>query len=309
MKFRRLAALAIVAGASASWLVHSSISSAAGNVCDTSIYTVNSNKVKKGKTIKCSDNMVTRRMATGEFKALNMSAMTVEYTPSAAPLNVRLSAPDNLIDYIRLSVSKGVLNVEVERSYECNDNNRPKLLISGSGLSDFNLSSASQAVITAPLVVAANMRVELEGASSMYLDKDLKCGRLAIEANGASRVTMNEVSATALAAGCEGASSLKISGLSVSENVSVTGDGASSLKLSAITAPTVSISVNGASNATLSGHVTNAILSADGASKIDAGDLLSLRANLTANGVSKIICNTESITKVSTGMSDIVNKR
>lgn len=309
MEFRRLAALAVAIGAAASWLVHSNNLSCSDS--DKTSYMQSSYKVKKGETIVCSDNMVTRRMATGEFnKIIANNAMTVEYTPSAAPMNVRLYASDNLIDYIRLSVKKGVLTVDVERQYSSDGKNGPKVIISGSGLCNFALSGAASAVVTAPLVVAGDMTVNLEGASGLTLHKDLKCGRLRVEEDGASNVVMNVVSATDVIAECEGSSHISLNGLSVSNTVKASAEGSSTINLTDVTAPTLSVEVSGSSSATLAGHVTNGIFSASGASGIKAGELICFRANATADGVSNIECNAESLTKVATsGLANIINKR
>lgn len=309
MEFRRLAALAIAIGAAASWLVHSNNLSCSDR--DKSTYTQSSYKVKKGETIICSNKMVTRRMATGEFNTIKADdAITVEYTPSAAPMNVRLYASDNLIDYIRLSVKKGVLTVDVDRKYSSDGKNGPKIIISGSGLRNFILSGAVGAVVTAPLVVSGDMTINLEGASGFTMLKDLKCGRIRIEEDGASQVTMNVVSATDVTAECEGSSNIRINGLSVSNSIKMSAEGASTINLTDVTAPTLSVEVSGSSSAILTGHVTNGIFSASGSSGIKAGELMCIRANATASGVSNIECNAESLTKVATsGLSNITNNR
>ncbi|MDE7160442.1 MAG: DUF2807 domain-containing protein [Muribaculaceae bacterium] len=309
LNYRRLAAFGVIGLGAVTFL--SQCQFGVNGMTDRQIHTVSSFSTKKGKTVKCSKTMVTRKMATGQFSTISLTGgMKVEYTPYASPMTVRLVAPDNLIDYIRLSVKKGCLSVEVERGYECDEKNAPRILISGEGLANFNLSAASAAYITAPFAVAGSMEVNLDGASLLEVRKGVTCERISLECDGASHISMENVAVNNMEMDIDGASGVKMNNVSVAANVEMEADGASTVKLTDLTASFLKARSDDASTITLTGTATNVTLEASGAGSIKAEDLKCLRASTQASGAGSITCNAESLTKISKSeASTITNMR
>ena len=139
--------------------------------------------------VKPSDNMQTRTIILGDFYRIETARVVVEYS-EGTPGEATLTAPDNVIDDIIVTVKDGKLVVrprEVNR-YESDIN--ATLIVSSTGLTKIEADLAGRVVAKTPLCIASDFKAEANTAGSIRLDS-LKCAKADIEANTAGTIRIS----------------------------------------------------------------------------------------------------------------------
>ncbi len=208
----------------------------------------------------------------------------VSVRPGAA-FSVTVISDDNLIEYLDVRQSNGVLIVSMQPGYTYS---RVTLTaeIRMPVLTGLTLSGASEARVDPGFPAVSTMNLNLSGASTADF-QTLGANALQIEASGASKASIGSLSANSLAANLSGGSSVQIAGAAGTETINASGG--SEARLIDCTTGQAAVNLSGGSN----GWVN---IAAGGSVSLNAsgGSILYYRGNpvfvsLTISGGSQII--------------------
>ncbi|HZY39581.1 MAG TPA: head GIN domain-containing protein [Mucilaginibacter sp.] len=147
-----------------------------------------------------SGNMKTENRKVGDFNRLSISGVYKVVLKQDSSLGVTITADDNLLKYIKTTVSGGKLRIYSKRNF-CNEGE----LTLSIGVRNLEELSASG-------VVEVNSDGKIN-AKDMHFDL-----------SGASKITMDINAANVTTSG-EGASELNLKGQATSHNIDLSGDG------------------------------------------------------------------------------------
>lgn len=240
--------------------------------------------------IEPSKKIETRSFNISNFDELKVvTVYDVEYEQTTGNTwSVEVSAPDNIMPYVRVSRKGDCLVLSLEK-----------------GLSTRG-SYCLKAKIKAPVL----SEIDLSGASSFKANKINLAGReLELDATGASKFDIKSVVASKVEIDFTGASSFKAGAVTAGE-LEIDSTGASDINISNITAANVEVDATGASNIDLSGKAEYVEIKATGASNIKAKSLKAISGKLQASGASVVsshVANT--LYMRATGASSIKNEK
>lgn len=235
-------------------------------------------------TVTPSSRIVTdRRTSAMNFtsvKVANMISLTVEDRTDDV---IVIRANENLLPYVRLSVSKGCLEARLDNDIIVRGGNRYSVDISipnNGRISSVEVSGAS-ALRIMPVMRVADFEAEVSGASS--LEVNVETESCEFDVSGASSLSF----------GCEGG------------RLALDVSGASSAKGS-VRSLKSNIEVSGASSVHLDGKSSGADIEVSGTSTFSGFGFETEVCKVEVSGVSRadILC-TGSLSAVSSGMSKI----
>lgn len=260
-------------------------------------------------TIVPSSKYVTRKVNSGDFTAVcTNTAIDIVYT--VGPRSIEVYAPDNLIPYIKVSLSDSEIRVNYSENMTINGSHKSYVKISAPAVSRFTTGSAGKITIDSPLTLKKD-RVELVvnstgtiksktiEAQSVSLKTNsagnietgnLKADEIRIIANSAGNITTGNIIAeqsTKVIANSAGNITIPeiVAGSQVSGNANSVGN----INVRVISAPTVEFHTNSAGNVNIS--------------KVEATSVTATSnsiGNLTVNG----ICRDAKLTTRSSGKID-----
>jgi len=260
-------------------------------------------------TIVPSSKYVTRKVNSGDFTAVcTNTAIDIIYT--VGPRSIEIYAPDNLINYIKVSLSDSEIRVNYSENMTINGNHKSYVKISAPAVTRFTTGSAGKITINSPLTLKGN-QVELKtnsagdikaktiDAQSVSLKTNsagnietgnLKADEIRIIANSAGNITTGNIIAeqsTKVIANSAGNIILPeiVAGSMISGNANSVGN----INVSIMSAPTVEFHTNSAGNVNIS--------------KVEATSVTATSnsiGNLTVNG----ICRDAKLTTRSSGKID-----
>lgn len=237
------------------------------------------------KTIKASSKYETRAVATAPFSKIEATTIgDITYTQKDGAPSVKVTAPDNIIGLLDISVGNGTLRISTKGRHSLNLNGQKV---------EISVSSPSLTAVT------------LAGAATMRTGGTLTAQSLSLSISGAGAFTAPTVSCTdGLHVGVSGAGKVDI-GNAKARNADVEASGAGKMKINATTAE-ATFDLSGTSSLTLSGTTTRAGYITSGASSIDATALKADHVTARATGASKVRCHAAKTLKATrSGAADI----
>lgn len=188
-----------------------------------------------GNTINPSKERVPKDY-TGQLKPFDKieteTTINVVYTQDEGPQKVVLDVPENMAEYVRLTVKDGKLDISFEKMHSFNGTHRTTLYVSGPAIREFETSSAASIHLKNGVRYDGEVSIETSSAGNVYVDAPIKAKALSIEASSAGNV--------------------KIEGAEV-EQLDVESSSAGNIKVNNIKATTVEAEASSAGNITLEG--------------------------------------------------------
>jgi len=208
-----------------------------------------------------SGRLASKSYALDSFDSITAGPSIVLNCRIGSPQTVKVSADDNLLPYMEISVDDGSLKIESSRPFSTS--HRIQVDVTVPSLKALTLSGASTGKVGG--VSSSSFDLDLSGASHCDLDGQL--GALDAEITGSSSATINGGTLTKLTLECSGASNLTATGSATSLDLDISG--ASGADLKGLQAKDAAIDVSGASWCDLkaSGEVSG---DASGASRVTA---------------------------------------
>lgn len=224
------------------------------------------------EVIHLSDVQVRKDTAVGRFNALScMGNVEVKLVQDDISANVSITAPDNVMPYVKADVEDGILNVRCDTKdkvytgscditvtvhapslrsldivgsseFSCGSMNIPgdtlSVSISGSGEADFGLLTAAAVKIS----VAGSAELGIESADA---------GRIDVSVAGSGEVDIDGIRADEVNADVAGSGSVELSGTAVTASLGVAGSG--EVDAEKLKCPAVSTEVRGSGSITYQG--------------------------------------------------------
>lgn len=205
-------------------------------------------------TITPSNRYVTRKVTSGAFDALRTNtSVDIEYT--VGPRSIEVYAPDNLIDYIKVSLNGSELVVSYKENMNINGNHKSCVRVSAPDVKSFTAASAGDITIQSPINLA-NATVTMTCLSAGDIDalgitakkvtlvtnsagdigtKNIKAGSVSITSNSAGDIETGAVTVTGSATiRATSAGDIEIKQLLAGTEVSVTASSAGDIEIDAI---------------------------------------------------------------------------
>lgn len=219
-------------------------------------------------TIVPSSKYVTRKVNSGDFKAVcTNTAIDIIYT--VGPRSIEIYAPDNLIDYIKVSLSDSEIRVNYSENMSINGSHKSYVKISAPTVTRFTTGSAGKITIDSPLILkgdpvelnvnsAGDIKAKTIDARTVSLKTNsagnietgnLKADEIRIIANSAGNITTGNIIAEQSAkVTANSAGNITLPEVVAGSQVSVNANSVGKVNVSAVSAPTVEFHTNSAGN-------------------------------------------------------------
>ena len=145
-------------------------------------------------TIVPSSKYVSRKVNSGDFSAVcTNTAIDIIYT--VGPRSIEIYAPDNLINYIKVSQSGSEIRVNYSENMTINGNHKSYVKISAPAVSRFTTGSAGKITIDSPLTLKGNT-VELNVNSAGNIKaKTIDAQTVSLKTNSAGNIETGSLKA------------------------------------------------------------------------------------------------------------------
>lgn len=220
------------------------------------------------KSVTPSQNMISREFDLGDFDEIETSRVNIEYTVGTSGKAI-LTAPDNVIEDITVTVKEGDLKVFVNDKTNYKGALNATLTVSSSHIKDISASLSARVNVNSPVITCKNFDLYASTSSSINIDS-IVCDEAEIQTKTSGAITIDNLQ-------CSDKAFLKAStsaGLEVKELIA--------RKIEAESSTSASINVNG-------GKTTKIDLDASTSSKIEMlADYEFGKADASTSGLIKL---------------------
>lgn len=138
--------------------------------------------------------MATKTMNIEQFTEIETNRVNVELTPAAYSGQLKLTAPENIIDHIKVKCKNGKLTLELDDDVQYEKGNvNAAVYVSAPYVSDIEANLAAVVNILAPMSVSGDLEFEANTAALISTDKLKVDGKFSVDANTASKICLSEV--------------------------------------------------------------------------------------------------------------------
>lgn len=255
--------------------------------------------------ITASKNYVTKNVTVGNFISISTSSIIdIEY--SQGPQSVKIYAPDNVIPYVEVAVTDGLLKARFNaKDISIQGNATIKIIISSPNVSMFRTSGTGNLTITSDLRLSSPLDMKTSGTGDLSF-KSISSPSATITTTGSGNVEGDNLTANStITLNANGTGDVSIDSLSC-KSLGVRATGSTSIKVQGISANFVDASATGTGGISLSGNTQSAMFKASGSGDIIANKLLSKSTTAIASGVGNIKCHaSETIDATRNGSGEI----
>lgn len=236
-----------------------------------------------------SQTFVTFEVAATDVREIEVgNDIKVVYTQSPET-SVKVEAPDNFVDYVKVGVKNGVLTAYLDfgtlASVSMNSSN-VSVYVSSPVLYDIDTGSSASVVIADGLKISSGLDIDTSSSSSVSISGFEGAG-VTIDCSSSSVVSINGVVAKSVSVECSSSACVDISGIS---------------------ADYVSAEANSSASVSLSGVCTEVNFEASSSAGIDASALRASKGRAEASSSSGIRCSVDKLSQETSSSARIVNK-
>ena len=112
----------------------------------------------------------------------------VVYRVVAGTPSAEVTAPDNLIDYVKVSVKKGTLEITIDDDVQINGSANTTVVVSGPAIEEYSAGSAGQIVVESAIKLPGKIEVDASSAGRIEFVKEIVAKKAEIEASSASKI-------------------------------------------------------------------------------------------------------------------------
>lgn len=236
-----------------------------------------------GKTVKASNNYVTKEIKVDNFTALSVAgSLDVTYTQESGKPTVEIYTSDNIVDLLDIRVKGNTLYVGFKKDVSVSYN-KLEVRVSAEKLNN----------------------IAVAGSGDVELKNGLKTDNLKISVAGSGDINGNNISCTDLSISIAGSGDINGSDI-VCRNLTASVAGSGDMKLSNVTADFTKASVAGSGTAAISGSTQEAEYSVAGSGDLYASDFVAKKASASIAGSGDIKCHATDFLKVRTSGSGSV---
>ena len=193
------------------------------------------------KSIKASDNIITKTFDTGTFSGLECNvAAKIEFT-QAPEASVEITTSDNILEYLDVSVRGSELRIAPRKGYRFKNLGTFSVKVSAPSLEEVEINGAG--TFTAPFGIKSDsFALEMNGAAKIDIC-GLEARKVGIELNGAADCTVKGLLAGEVEAEVNGAGNCTLAGKADSVDAEINGVG--NIDVSALEAGDIKTKLNG----------------------------------------------------------------
>ncbi|MCM1224010.1 MAG: DUF2807 domain-containing protein [Lachnospiraceae bacterium] len=238
-------------------------------------------------TITPSKNYVTKKVSAEAFTSIRTyTALDVEYTVGAR--SVEVYAPDNLIDYIKISVANGELRISYKEDMNIRGDHKSVVRVSAPEVSEFTTSSAGDITIKSPIKLK-NAHVKLTAMSAGDIKaQDIEAASVRLMTNSAGDIVARNIKADEAKLVTNSAGDIEAECIAVKDKAEISSNSAGDIEVEEVVAgKSVKASANSAGDIEIDAmNTSSASLSANSAGDIKAKNLKAndVRANASSAG-------------------------
>lgn len=153
--------------------------------------------VAQAATVYPSKNYVTRTLKIGAFTALRTNtSIDIEYT--VGPQSVKLYVPDNIADYVKVTLADGELKVSYTEDMQIMGSHKTRLIVSAPDVVRFTTASAGDINIKSN-ISQKNKNVELTVLSAGDIDAlNINANKITLQTSSAGDIEVNDLSAASI---------------------------------------------------------------------------------------------------------------
>lgn len=142
------------------------------------------------------ETMTNEFVITDKYNEINVNrGVKVVYRVSAGTPTAEVTAPKNVIDYIKVTVKNGTLKVTLDESVQVNGKMDATVTVSGPAISEYDVNSAGQITVASPLKLKGSLEADASSAGCIVFKERIEANSISLEASSASRITCGTVDA------------------------------------------------------------------------------------------------------------------
>lgn len=144
------------------------------------------------KSITASSNCITKEVNVPAFSSINSaSVFDIEFTQSPNQ-SVSVCAPDNLMEYVEVSVENGVLSVKynIDKSINLTRPVQTKLIVSAPNVVSITSSGTGQIILKNNIISDGNISMKTSGTGNIAIN-NINCDDLQLITSGTGSININ----------------------------------------------------------------------------------------------------------------------
>lgn len=260
-------------------------------------------------TIVPSSKYVSRKVNSGDFSAVcTNTAIDIIYT--VGPRSIEIYAPDNLINYIKVSQSGSEIRVNYSENMTINGNHKSYVKISAPAVSRFTTGSAGKITIDSPLTLKGNT-VELNVNSAGNIKaKTIDAQTVSLKTNSAGNIETGSLKADEIRLINNSVGNITTGNIIAEQSAKVIANSAGNITLPEIVAGNqVSVNANSVDKVDVSAmSATKVEFHTNSAGNVNVDKVEATSVTATSNSVGNVtvngICRDAELTTRSSGKID-----
>lgn len=247
------------------------------------------------ETIIPSKNYVIKKVKTDKFDGISAAAsIDVVYTQTSGVQDIEVYAPDNLMEYVKIDVEKGILKVKFESKETpdkgLNIRGEHQTVVRVSALAIHALSASSSGDIVLKNGLQTTGLVTLKSSSSGDIEGgDVVCDELVVMASSSGDVALDKVECKSLETDASSSGDVEMESVAcVSLDIDVSSSGG--LEINHLKAETVEADASSAGEIKLAGTCRSARFGSSSSGDIEAEDLKADKVIAKTSSAGDITC-------------------
>lgn len=181
----------------------------------------NSGFVQNSVKLEDGSPLISQTYDVTDFDAIDLQIPSrIVYSMSDTPL-VRLSAPEDLYQYINVDVTDGVLSVSLDRNV-VNISKKVQMTLSSSRLKSLNVRGSGD--FKCERIHTDDFSVDVAGAGDVSVD-NLVCANASVNIRGAGDIDLHGIACESLCVLIQGAGDMNLSGKVTTADFRIQGAG------------------------------------------------------------------------------------
>ena len=238
-----------------------------------------------------SKNYVTKKVEVGKFDGISTAtSIDVAYTQTAGSQDVEVYAPDNLMEYVKVTVEDGMLKVrfknkDSKKGISINGNHKTEVRVSAPAVHKLRASSSGDVILKNGLKTEGE--VSMKSSSSGDIEgENVVCDVLNAESSSSGDVSIKELKA---------------------ETVNAAASSSGDVSIKELKAETVNAAASSSGDVILSGVCRSVNISASSSGDVEAKNLKANVVNANASSAGDITCHAVESLDATTSSSGSVN--
>lgn len=234
----------------------------------------------------------------------------VTYTVGATR-SVTVEVSERALEYIRVEVDNGRLEIGINREGTGSKLNNVKIkaTVTGPALKNVSATNGADIDIISPMTVKGSLSVSSSNGADIEINGPVTVqGNLSVSSTSGADIDMESVTALNVKVSSGSGADVDIDGIKTTD-LTVISTGGADASVEGITAKSVTASVSGGADIKLKGTAEVVDLSSDGAGTLKASGLKALKGSANASSCGSISCNVANLSKSQSSLGSVSNRR